>query len=500
MGGIRVGGIIRERVVAIRAALAVLIVGALSTGALYLGAGKLFASSRVTELNAIASSAAAAVNGDLYRKVRESGSWENLDYRKAIEPLSKIKAANPQIKYIYTIYAKEGKPFFMLDPTAGGDIDKDGVDDKSYPNEEYEHATPELLEALAKHIGSVEAEPTTDKWGTFISAYAPFFDSKGRFEGVVGVDLAEDTNMSRRARFDMQFKLAMLLSIAFGLLTYFLVLRGVARLSQRECDLLEAQAELAQMNALLEQRVSERTLALQNAIQTKDTFLANMSHEMRTPLNGILGMSQLLLDTSLTPDQIDFAQSVHHSGEHLLELVSNILCAAQIKHFGITLDPKPTNINEEVERACELLKFAAHREGQEVLLDLDPKLNGTFLADALRLRQVVTNLVGNAVKFNAKGGVTYISTSVLDSGCWVLQVVDTGVGIPEKLLGTIFDEFTQVDSSSTRRHGGTGLGLTITKGLIELMGGQIDVESEVGNGTTFVVTLPLLKCASEEAA
>ncbi|MEQ1823732.1 MAG: ATP-binding protein [Fimbriimonadaceae bacterium] len=483
-----------------QAALGVLMVCCVCIGALYLGGRNLFTSAREAELTAIANTAALSINGDLHQKVRQTGSWRSKDYDRASLPLAKIRASNPQIKYIYTVYLSQETPRFVLDPTPAGDSDKDGVDDKSYPNQAYDDATPAMRQALYKQISTVEPHAYTDRWGTFISAYAPFYDSNGRFEGLVGVDMAQEVNLARQAKFDLKFKLALMLSVALALLTYLLVFRGAKKIRAHEEALLSAQIELTQANELLEQRVAQRTFALQNAIQTKDTFLANMSHEMRTPLNGIIGLSGLLMDTELSQDQREYVESVERSGHHLLELVSDILVAAQIRHAGIELDPKPTNINAEIERACESLRLSATNLGQEMMFDLDPKLSKLHTADSLRLRQIVTNLVGNAVKFNSQGGVIYISSSALDSGTWVLQVMDTGIGIASDKIASIYEEFTQVDASSTRRHGGTGLGLTITKGLVELMGGRIDVESTLGKGSTFIVSLPLIPDEEEEAA
>lgn len=228
--------------------------------------------------------------------------------------------------------------------------------------------------------------------------------------------------------------------------------------------------------------------AAEAANQAKSTFLAKMSHEIRTPMNGVLGMTELLLETGLTGAQRRFAETVQRSGKSLLGIINDILDFSKIEAGKLNLEHIDFDLRQTVEDTVELLAERAQSKGLELVCALPVNLVPRVKGDPLRLGQVLTNLVGNAIKFTDRGEVT-VSASCLedtpDSVALRFEVTDTGPGISKEAQGRIFENFTQADGSTTRSHGGTGLGLPISKQLVEMMGGTMHVESVPGVGSTF---------------
>jgi len=271
-------------------------------------------------------------------------------------------------------------------------------------------------------------------------------------------------------------------------------LRNITARKNDEKRLQEYAQELERKNEELESAL----VTAREATQLKSRFLANMSHEIRTPMNGVLGMTDFLLGTSLTAEQQEFAGSIKKSADALLTLINDILDLSRIEAGKLRLDRLPFSLAATVEESSTLFALQARTKGLDFSSAVSGALPDTLVGDAGRVRQVLTNLIGNAVKFTDSGRIDVEADMLRATGDGFLvrfSVRDSGIGIPPEQQSRLFESFTQGDGSSTRKYGGTGLGLSISKQLVELMGGALGVESTPGEGSRFWFTANFGKAA-----
>jgi signal transduction histidine kinase/ActR/RegA family two-component response regulator len=437
-------------------------------------AGQRARNNAIQTLMAYAPTYAADMEALGHEKLSRDTRPNDPDYLRMIDMERRWLHANAAVNDIYTFKRDEdGTIRLIVDSET--DYDMNGRiegerEARTQIGEPYDSESKVLTDAFSG-LFQFDPEPATDRWGTWVSSYAPIHDSQGRVDGVLGVDFDA---------YRWKSSIAAARWTALGCLLFLVLM-------------------ISAVASVIVVLVHHKDLALAG-LRAKGDFLATMSHELRTPMNGVHGMATLLLGTSLTHEQREYVETIRTSAEVQRSVIDAIL---DYSNGRLDLELRPLDLERVCREVVALLAARAKDKGIALELCWEPGSPPHVVGDEVRIRQVLLQLVGNGVKFTEHGRVT-LRASCADTGSgkrrFHVAVEDTGIGIAPEAQSLVFDRFSQVDGSMKRRFGGTGLGLAICRRLVDTMGGTIRLESELGRGSTFTFELTLPAAEAPPAA
>ncbi len=454
-----------------------------------------------TILKSFASTFAAEMETLGHHQVETTTHTDDSRYASMIRRQQRWLQRNPAIHDIYSLRLIDGRvPITIVDSETG--FDRNGTcrgDSEMRPMIGAIRATsPAASQTWRTGQPTVTSQPLWGPSGLRVSAFAPIFHPQGGVEGLLGIDydageFVRKILWSRLTALILGYALCGALLIA----NCIQIIQSNAELRRQMVETIECYAaQLEDRN----QQLAAACAAAHQANQVKGEFLANMSHEIRTPLNGIIGLTELMLHGELDREHRKQLELVYTSAEALLDVLNDVLDYSKIEAKRLTLSPHPFGIREMMEDTIRLFAPQAHHKNLELSLRVMPNVPTAIVGDEARIRQVLVNLLGNAVKFTESGEIA-VAVSVIDQSDQEIKlqfsVRDTGIGIPTDKQQLIFEPFHQADSTTSRKYGGSGLGLTICNSLVSLMGGKMSVISQPGQGATFLFTLA---CQGVDAA
>lgn len=449
------------------------------------------------------------LDSNFFDRASDSGKISEAEHLKNIITLSK-HAKTAGLTYLYATVVRNGKVYFIASSAKDEEFTK-----QKLPTywQVYPEATKEFIQTL--NSGKPTYETSEDRWGKFESAIISK-TSPGGNRYLLGADMdvtyIRALIISRIPYFIMRAAFFLLIVSPFF---YFLSKYYKKNTRILETEILErkhAEKQLEDYKADLEEIVQSRTEELQKEIserkemseelkiaketavkesRAKSIFLANMSHEIRTPMNGVIGMTNILKETQLTDEQKEYLDIIDISGNNLLSIINDILDFSKIEAGQVEIENISFNLRHNLEEVVKMLHTRSEGKGLKLFLTISSDLPDLIKGDPVRLKQIVMNLANNAIKFTNEGSVSISIEPVWQNEVQMMvkcRVVDTGLGISVKGREKLFKEFSQTDVSTTRKYGGTGLGLKISYDLVRLMGGEIGVESEEGKGSVFWFT------------
>ena len=476
----------------VMAFVAVLLVAALGIYATYDAAWQSKFDSVRNQLEQLARAAAPLVDGDMHRQFVSADQTGSPEHVAALQQLVAFHRAVRNIYYVYTAIERDGRVYFVLGTDYLYRVEGDSL---SYDPimTEYRGADRAMRMALRERRVVVQKEPVHEQHRTYLSAFAPIFDSKGEFVAVVGLDMWVDDLDQQMAAVERAAWIsgaeAMGLAVLIGLVVFRL------RRSQRESLRQIESHDQMLMHALNEAEL--QAVNAQAASKAKTDFLATISHEIRTPMTVVIGMAGLLHTTELDRTQAKYLDKLECHGRRLMTLLEEMIDIVHLESGTLRLIREPSDWREPVIGLCDEFRHLAEEKGIAFEVDVDVDLPEYINTDLKRLEQVLKHMLDNAIKFTEKGKVSVEAKRTEDNMLGIC-VRDTGIGLSKEQRAGLFAWFTQVDNSATRAYSGTGIGLTLGKRLVEKLGGRFRFDSEVGKGTRVCIDLPMDELAGNE--